>query len=252
MKKEVGLILAAGSSLRLKELTKDIPKSLLEVNHQSLFERHLKNLKSIGIKKIYVVVGFLKEKIIEKFSNDYHGIKIIYIESELYHSTGHSLSLLIGINHILKKENNLDSLVLVHADFYGDPKILNLLRGRAHKPGSFMMYDPHYITKTNDECIIFGKDDFIDSISFNPNFSQDKLGEYIGIAYFVISDLKVIHILLKNFIDEYGPKESYEVAFENFFNLNQLNNIYSLSIKNHNWININYLEDYENAIKLNL
>ena len=252
MKKEVGLILAAGSSLRLKELTKDIPKSLLEVNHQTLFERHLKNLKSIGIKKIYVVVGFLKEKIIEKFSNDYHGIKIIYIESELYHSTGHSLSLLIGINHILKKENNLDSLVLVHADFYGDPKILNLLRGRAHKPGSFMMYDPHYITKTNDECIIFGKDDFIDSISFNPNFSQDKLGEYIGIAYFVISDLKVIHILLKNFIDEYGPKESYEVAFENFFNLNQLNNIYTLSIKNLNWININYLEDYENAIKLNL
>ena len=252
MKKEVGLILAAGSSLRLKELTKDIPKSLLEVNHQSLFERHLKNLKSIGIKKIYVIVGFLKEKIIEKFSNDYHGIKIIYIESELYHSTGHSLSLLIGINHILKKENNLDSLVLVHADFYGDPKILNLLRGRAHKPGSFMMYDPHYITKTNDECIIFGKDDLIDSISFNPNFSQDKLGEYIGIAYFVISDLKVIHILLKNFIDEYGPKESYEVAFENFFNLNQLNNIYTLSIKNLNWININYLEDYENAIKLNL
>jgi len=252
MKKEVGLILAAGSSLRLKELTKDIPKSLLEVNHQSLFERHLKNLKSIGIKKIYVIVGFLKEKIIEKFSNDYHGIKIIYIESELYHSTGHSLSLLIGINHILKKENNLDSLVLVHADFYGDPKILNLLRERAHKPGSFMMYDPHYITKTNDECIIFGKDDFIDSISFNPNFSQDKLGEYIGIAYFVISDLKVIHILLKNFIDEYGPKESYEVAFENFFNLNQLNNINSLSIKNLNWININYLEDYENAIKLNL
>jgi len=252
MKKEVGLILAAGSSLRLKELTKDIPKSLLEVNHQTLFERHLKNLKSIGIKKIYVVVGFLKEKIIEKFSNDYHGIKIIYIESELYHSTGHSLSLLIGINHILKKENNLDSLVLVHADFYGDPKILNLLRGRAHKPGSFMMYDPHYITKTNDECIIFGKDDFIDSISFNPNFSQDKLGEYIGIAYFVISDLKVIHILLNNFINEYGPKESYEVAFENFFNLNQLNNIYTLSIKNLNWININYLEDYENAIKLNL
>jgi len=252
MKKEVGLILAAGSSLRLKELTKDIPKSLLEVNHQTLFERHLKNLKSIGIKKIYVIVGFLKEKIIEKFSNDYHGIKIIYIESELYHSTGHSLSLLIGINHILKKENNLDSLVLVHADFYGDPKILNLLRGRAHKPGSFMMYDPHYITKTNDECIIFGKDDFIDSISFNPNFSQDKLGEYIGIAYFVISDLKVIHILLNNFINEYGPKESYEVAFENFFNLNQLNNIYTLSIKNLNWININYLEDYENAIKLNL
>jgi len=252
MKKEVGLILAAGSSLRLKELTKDIPKSLLEVNHQTLFERHLKNLKSIGIKKIYVVVGFLKEKIIEKFSNDYHGIKIIYIESELYHSTGHSLSLLIGINHILKKENNLDSLVLVHADFYGDPKILNLLRGRAHKPGSFMMYDPHYITKTNDECIIFGKDDFIESISFNPNFSQDKLGEYIGIAYFLISDLKVIHILLNNFINEYGPKESYEVAFENFFNLNQLNNIYTLSIKNLNWININYLEDYENAIKLNL
>ena len=64
MKKEVGLILAAGSSLRLKELTKDKPKSLLEVNHQTLFERHLKNLKSIGIKKIYVVVGFLKEKII--------------------------------------------------------------------------------------------------------------------------------------------------------------------------------------------
>jgi len=252
MKKEVGLILAAGSSLRLKELTKDKPKSLLEVNHQTLFERHLKNLKSIGIKKIYVVVGFLKEKIIKKFPNDYHGIKIIYIESELYHSTGHSLSLLIGINYILKKENNLDALALVHADFYGDPKIFNLLREKAHNSRSFMMYDPHYITKTNDECIIFGKDDLIDSISFNPSSYQDKLGEYVGISYFVISDLKAIHVLLNNFIDEYGPKESYEVALENFFNHNHLNNINSLSIKNLTWININYLEDYENAIKLNL
>lgn len=40
----------------------EMPKGLLEVNGEALIERIIKQLHEVGIKEIYVVVGFMKEK----------------------------------------------------------------------------------------------------------------------------------------------------------------------------------------------
>ena len=56
------IILAASFGMRMVPINTEMPKGLLEVNGEALIERIIKQLHEVGIKEIYVVVGFMKEK----------------------------------------------------------------------------------------------------------------------------------------------------------------------------------------------
>ena len=56
------IILAAGFGMRMVPINTEMPKGLLEVNGEPLIERIIKQLHEVGIKEIFVVVGFMKEK----------------------------------------------------------------------------------------------------------------------------------------------------------------------------------------------
>lgn len=63
MKRDVtAVILAAGKSNRFAPFTYEKPKGLLRVRGEILIERQIEQLQEAGIEKIYVVVGFMKEK----------------------------------------------------------------------------------------------------------------------------------------------------------------------------------------------
>ena len=61
----IGVILSAGMGTRLMPLTKDIPKTLLEINEITLLERMMKNCINNDIDKFIVVVGYNKDKVID-------------------------------------------------------------------------------------------------------------------------------------------------------------------------------------------
>lgn len=64
------IILSAGFGMRMVPINVETPKALLEVNGEVLIERTIRQLREKGINKIFVVVGFLKEKfeyLIDKF-----------------------------------------------------------------------------------------------------------------------------------------------------------------------------------------
>ena len=56
------IILAAGMGRRLKELTKDQTKCMVEVNGVSLIERLLGQLDSLHLSRVVMVVGYKAEK----------------------------------------------------------------------------------------------------------------------------------------------------------------------------------------------
>lgn len=56
------IILAAGKSSRLAPFTYERPKGLFRVKGEILIERQIEQLLSAGIKEIYIVVGYMKEK----------------------------------------------------------------------------------------------------------------------------------------------------------------------------------------------
>lgn len=70
------ILLAAGMGTRLRPLTENTPKSLIEVNNKPLLERQVEALKARGIDEIIVVTGYLSEKF--EYLKGKYGVKLIH------------------------------------------------------------------------------------------------------------------------------------------------------------------------------
>ena len=85
------VILAAGKGTRLEPLTDDKPKPLVEVNGSPLVEDVFDNLIEIGVDEFVVVVGYKKEKIIERYEDEYRGVPITYAHQREQKGLAHAL-----------------------------------------------------------------------------------------------------------------------------------------------------------------
>jgi len=56
------IILSAGSGSRLGDLTKELPKSLVDINGKSVIQRQIETFRNNGIKELVVIVGPHKDK----------------------------------------------------------------------------------------------------------------------------------------------------------------------------------------------
>lgn len=85
------IILAAGFGMRMVPINTEMPKGLLEVNGEPLIERIIKQLHEVGIREIYVVAGFMKEKY-EYLIDDY-GVELVVNTEYAVKNNLHSLKL---------------------------------------------------------------------------------------------------------------------------------------------------------------
>ena len=83
------IILAAGYGMRMVPINFDIPKGLLSINGEPLVERIIKQLHEVGIKKIYVVVGFMKEQY--EYLIDEYGVELVVNSEYATKNNLHSL-----------------------------------------------------------------------------------------------------------------------------------------------------------------
>jgi MurNAc alpha-1-phosphate uridylyltransferase len=73
------MILAAGRGSRMKALTDETPKPLLEVNQKSLIEHQIIKLRDAGFYEIVINVAYLGQKIIDHLKfGDHLGVNIQY------------------------------------------------------------------------------------------------------------------------------------------------------------------------------
>ena len=86
------VILAAGFGMRMVPINLETPKAFLEVAGEPLIERQIRHLHEAGIREIYVVVGFMKERF--EYLIDEYGVKLV-------------------VNREYASKNNLYSLYLV-------------------------------------------------------------------------------------------------------------------------------------------
>jgi NDP-sugar pyrophosphorylase family protein len=84
------LILAAGSGTRLRPLTNDKPKPMVELLGRPMLEYVLDSLPQV-IDEVVMVVGYKKETIQEYFGSEWKGKKIIYVNQENPQGTAHAL-----------------------------------------------------------------------------------------------------------------------------------------------------------------
>jgi D-glycero-alpha-D-manno-heptose 1-phosphate guanylyltransferase len=77
------IILSGGFGTRLRDIVSDVPKPMAPINGKPFLAILIEYLKKQGITEVILAIGYLKEKIIDYFKNEYQGIIIKYsIEQE--------------------------------------------------------------------------------------------------------------------------------------------------------------------------
>ncbi len=91
------VIIAGGEGVRLRPITNDIPKALVEVGGKPLLEWVVDWLRHSGITNLVIGVAYLKDKIIEHFGNgSKFGVHISYSVHTVEGGTGQGFKLAIS------------------------------------------------------------------------------------------------------------------------------------------------------------
>ncbi|MCU4975373.1 sugar nucleotidyltransferase [Halobacteria archaeon AArc-m2/3/4] len=85
------VVLAAGEGTRLRPLTEDKPKGMVEVDGEPILTHCFDQLVDLGAEEFVVVVGYLKERIIDHYGDAYQGIPITYAHQREQQGLAHAL-----------------------------------------------------------------------------------------------------------------------------------------------------------------
>ena len=117
------IILAAGMGKRLGELTEDNTKCMVAVNGVRLIDRMLRQLSTLDLKRVVIVVGYKGANLIDYIGNRYDDkLSIEYIQNPIYDKTNNIYSLALA-----KQLMQEDDTLLLESDLIFDESMLGLL-----------------------------------------------------------------------------------------------------------------------------
>src|SRR5436190_17509106 len=83
------VILAAGRGTRMRDLTKEVPKPMLQVKGKPILEHIIEGLKSVGIREFCIVTGFRADIVEDHFGAGGNlGVSIEYVRQIVQDGTG--------------------------------------------------------------------------------------------------------------------------------------------------------------------
>ena len=179
------VILAAGFGMRMVPINTEIPKALVEINGEPLIERIIKQLNEAGIKEIYVVIGFMKERF-EYLIDDY-GVELIVNEDYTKKNNLHSLSLVL---------DHLSNTYVIPCDIWCD-------RNPFHRHELYSWYMVSDLIDDESSVRVNRKKELV---AVSSNVSGNAM---IGIAYLLEEQAAAV----RSKILEYSQNNQYNDAF---------------------------------------
>ena len=116
------IILAAGSSRRMGELTKNKPKCLLSYKGTTILERLVGQLRGLGIQRVVVTVGYQKDRVVECLKN-INDIDIKTIVNDRYEEDVNIYSMHLALQEISRP------CVILEADTIMEDHLLLYITG---------------------------------------------------------------------------------------------------------------------------
>lgn len=232
------IILAAGSSRRLSELTSTLPKSLLPIHGKPVLYYLLEALEQRGFVEVTIVVGYLKQNIQQAFGDHFGRMKLSYRENEEYATTGHAWSLFLARDRVIKP-----SLLLAHADTFFDPRILDCLMESGE--GEWMMVDSGS-RPLPERPVAHGKGDRITRIQFGSAGSATTLGEVMCLNLWSAKFVTRFFSFMERHFLKQGRNFNWDPLFDLFLQ-EEHPVVRALPCEALVWININRASDYRDA-----
>ncbi|MFB6095447.1 MAG: nucleotidyltransferase family protein, partial [Halodesulfurarchaeum sp.] len=125
---------AAGEGTRLRPLTEDRPKGLVEIAGQPLLAHVFESLVELGIEEIVTVVGYRGDDIVEHFGRSFRDASLSYVWQEAPKGVADAL---------LQARDAVDGdVVLYNGDNLFDADLDRVLEvHRARNPGATLLVD---------------------------------------------------------------------------------------------------------------
>lgn len=231
------MIFAAGLGTRLRPLTNDTPKALVEVGGKSLLEHNMLKLKHFGYTQLIINVHYLGHKIVSflEQKNNFGLDIIISDESDKILDTGGGLKkaapYLKGENSFLVCNvdviSDLDLNALRH--FHEKENALATLAVRKRKTSRYLLFDNHmqlsgWKNVKTDEKII-------------TQHPENELSE------FAFSGIQMMHPRIFEQIDEEGVFSTIPM----YLRLSQHEKILGYRHDTGHWIDVGKFEHFEEA-----
>ncbi len=107
------ILLAAGKGERLQPITETRPKPLIPVLCKPLIYWHLDALYRVNsVDEVYVVVSYMKERVIEAVKKHPIGEKTVFIDQGVEQGTGHA------VQRVLEEIGSVDEALIIYSDLF--------------------------------------------------------------------------------------------------------------------------------------
>lgn len=179
------IILAAGQGTRLRPLTDDRPKCMVEVNGKSIIERQLDTMRACGIKDedITIICGYCSDVLKKKFQDT----NINFIVNEQYETTNMVCSLMCA-KSLLESEKDV---VISYGDIIYDESVFGKIL-EAKDDASVVVDDGwlgYWAQRCEDpledaETLMIDQEDYLTEIGQKTREFSRIQSQYIGLMRF--------------------------------------------------------------------
>ena len=200
------IILAAGMGKRLKNLTKDNTKCMVEVNGVSLIERLLRQLEPYNLSKIVIVVGYKGDKLQEYIAELRIKTPIVFINNSIYDKTNNIYSLYLARLYLCEEDT-----LLFESDLIVENSVIKQL---VEDPRETLALVDKYESWMDGTCVKISEND--DILEFVPGkkFKFEEIKSYYKTVniYKFSKHFSVTHYVpfLKAYCAALGNNEYYE------------------------------------------
>ena len=186
------IILAAGRGSRMKELTEEIPKCLVELRGKALLDWQLEALRASGIKKIGIVTGYKRELLA--------GWDLVEFHNPRWDDT-QMVSSLACASEWLEQ----GPCIVSYSDIFYDSSAVRMLIECSTDIA--VTYDPNWLELWVDrfgdplidaETFQVNSDGMLVEIGNKPKTLEEVEGQYMGLLRFTSSGWKQVECLQKN------------------------------------------------------
>lgn len=202
------VLLAAGTSTRLRPLTTKTPKCLLPVGGIPLLERTLANLKAVGIRDICCVTGFRARAVRTFVRRTFSSFPVTFIDNPRFLTTNNAVSLSLTQPFV-----GNDPFLLLDSDIIFGKKLLKHLLTQKRRPNRIAVR----VRGLHDEeeiRVSINRWDHIRRIGKTVAMNE-TYGESVGIEVFAPpASARLFEILQRRIRTAAGRKEFYEASFQ--------------------------------------
>jgi histidinol-phosphate/aromatic aminotransferase/cobyric acid decarboxylase-like protein/choline kinase len=115
------LILAAGYGQRMRPLTDDRHKTLLEIGGRTIIDRILHGLRVHGITEVVIVTGYRADELVSHVRENHRDLEFTFVHNERFDRTNNIYSMALAFERI-----TFDSdLLLIESDLIYEPAVLD-------------------------------------------------------------------------------------------------------------------------------